>query len=82
MDGGGGTPRPVLLTGAKKSHLGCSISFELRMGFLNFVVINKIHPLKKKRANETYSEAKRQFPAISRNVMNAQSPHKWWVVHS
>ena len=29
MDGGGGTPRPALLTGAKKSHLGCLISFEL-----------------------------------------------------
>ena len=33
--------------GAKKSHLGCLISFELNMGFQNFVVINKIHPLKK-----------------------------------
>ena len=43
--GGGGTPRPVLLTGAKKSHLGWLISFELPMGFQNFVVINKIHPL-------------------------------------
>ena len=31
------------------------------------------------RANETYSEAKRQFSARNRNVlMNAQSPHKWW----
>ena len=45
VDGGGGTPRPLLLTGAKKSHLGCLISFELPMGFHNFVVINKIHPL-------------------------------------
>ena len=43
-----GAPRPVLLTGAKKSHLGCLISFELPMGSQNFVVINKIHPLKKK----------------------------------
>ena len=47
MDGGGGTPRPVLLTGVKKSHLGCLISFELPMGFQKFLVINKIHPLKK-----------------------------------
>ena len=31
------------------------------------------------RANETYSEAKRQFNARDRDVlMNAQSPHKWW----
>ena len=31
------------------------------------------------RANETYSEAKRQFSARNRDVlMNAQSPHKWW----
>ena len=31
------------------------------------------------RANETYSEAKRQFSARNRNVlMNAQCPHKWW----
>ena len=30
------------------------------------------------RANETYSEAKRQFSARNRDVlMNAQSPHKW-----
>ena len=42
-----GTPRPVLLTGAKKSHLGCLISFELLMGFQNFVVINTIHSFKK-----------------------------------
>ena len=49
MDRGGGTPRPVLLTGAEKSHLGCLISFELPMGFQNFVVINKIH-LKKEGA--------------------------------
>ena len=42
--GVGGTPRPALLTGAKKSHLGCLISFELPMGFQNFVVINKINP--------------------------------------
>ena len=31
----------------KKSHLGCLISFVLPMGFQNFVVINKIYPLKK-----------------------------------
>ena len=31
----------------KKSYLGCLISLELLMGFQNFVVINKIHPLKK-----------------------------------
>ena len=31
------------------------------------------------RANETYSEAKRQFSARNRDVlMNAQSIHKWW----
>ena len=32
------------------------------------------------RANETYSEAKRQFSDRSRYVlMNDQSPHKWWI---
>ena len=31
------------------------------------------------RANETYSEAKRQFSDRNRDVlMNGQSPHKWW----
>ena len=31
------------------------------------------------RANETYSEAWRQFSARNRDVlMNAQFPHKWW----
>ena len=31
------------------------------------------------KANETYSEAKRQFSDRNRNVlMNVQSPHKWW----
>ena len=31
------------------------------------------------RANETYSENKRQFSDRNRAVlMNAQSPHKWW----
>ena len=31
------------------------------------------------RANETYSEAKRQFSVRTRDVlMNVQSPHKWW----
>ena len=31
------------------------------------------------RANETYSEANRQFSDRNRDVlMNAQSPHKWW----
>ena len=31
------------------------------------------------RANETYSEAKRQFSARNRAVlMNVESPHKWW----
>ena len=31
------------------------------------------------RANETYSEAKRQFSNRNRDVlMNVQSPHKWW----
>ena len=30
-------------------------------------------------ANETYSEAKRQFSDRNGDVlMNAQSPHKWW----
>ena len=47
VDEGWGTPRPVLLISSKKSHLGCLITFELPMGFQNFVVINKIHPLKK-----------------------------------
>ena len=33
----------------------------------------------KERANETYSEAKRQFSDRHRAVlMNVQSPHKWW----
>ena len=36
----------------KKSHLGCLISFELPMGFQNFVVINKIHHLKKMTINK------------------------------
>ena len=31
------------------------------------------------RANETYSEANRQFSDRNRDVlMNVQSPHKWW----
>ena len=31
------------------------------------------------RANETYSEAKRQFSDRNKNLlMNVQSPHKWW----
>ena len=31
------------------------------------------------RANETYSEAKRQFSDRNRDVlMNVNSPHKWW----
>ena len=31
------------------------------------------------RANETYSEAKRQFSDRNRDVlMNVPSPHKWW----
>ena len=31
------------------------------------------------RANETYSEAKRQLSDRNRDVlMNVQSPHKWW----
>ena len=31
------------------------------------------------RANETYSEAKRQFGDRNRDVLvNVQSPHKWW----
>ena len=47
--GVGGTPYPVLLTGAKESHLGCMISFELPMGFPNFIVINKIHPKKERK---------------------------------
>ena len=33
------------------------------------------------RANETYSEAKRQFSDRNRAVlMNVQSPHKWWSI--
>ena len=31
------------------------------------------------RANETYSEAKRQFSDRNKNfLMNVRSPHKWW----
>ena len=31
------------------------------------------------RANETYSDAKRQFSDRNRDVlMDVQSPHKWW----
>ena len=31
------------------------------------------------RANETYSEAKRQFSDRNRDIlMNIPSPHKWW----
>ena len=31
------------------------------------------------KANEAYSEAKRQFSDRNRDVlMNVQSPHKWW----
>ena len=31
------------------------------------------------RANETYSEAKRQFSDRNRDVLTSvQSPHKWW----
>ena len=41
MDGGGGTPRPELLTGGKKVTSGCLISFEPPMGFKKFVVMNK-----------------------------------------
>ena len=34
------------------------------------------------RANETYSEAQRQFSDRNRDVlMNAQSPHEWWSTH-
>ena len=33
------------------------------------------------RANETYSEAKRQFSGINRDdLMNVQSPQKWWSI--
>ena len=49
MDGGGGTPRPVLLTGAKQSNMGCLISFELPMRFQNFVVLIKFTLKKKKK---------------------------------
>ena len=48
VDGYRGTPRHVLLTGAKKSHQEGLIRFELLMRFQNFV-INQIHPLKKKK---------------------------------
>ena len=39
VDGGEGTPRHVLLTGAKTSHMGFLISFQLPMGFQNFIQI-------------------------------------------
>ena len=33
------------------------------------------------RANETYSEAKRQFSDRNSDVLiNVQSPHKWWSI--
>ena len=35
--GGGGRPRLALLTDAKKSNLGCLISFQLLIGFQNFI---------------------------------------------
>ena len=55
MDGGGGTPRPVLLTGANKSHLGCMIRFQLPMGFQNFIKILIFFSLiKKKLYNSLY----------------------------
>ena len=39
MDGGGGTPRPVLLTGAKKkSHLECLISFRISLSLIKFTL--------------------------------------------
>ena len=45
VDGGGGTPRPVLLNGAKKSgRQGCLISFKLLYGLSEFRVSNEIHP--------------------------------------
>ena len=52
------TGAPCSVNWCKKSYLRCLISFELSMGFQNFVVINKIHPLKKKINNlqETYCQ--------------------------
>ena len=41
--------------------------------------VNWVEFVRQVRANETYSEAKRQFSDRNRNVlMNVQSPHKWW----
>ena len=58
---GGGTPRPVLLTGAKKSHLGCLIaSSYLRAFRISFSLINKIHPLKKTHLTNIDSVGRRQ----------------------
>ena len=30
------------------------------------------------RANETYSDAMRQFSRNRADLINVQSPHKWW----
>ena len=43
VDWGGGTPRPVLLTGVKKSGVRDSLRATACMGFQNFVVGNKLN---------------------------------------
>ena len=70
---GGGTPHPVLLIAAKKSHLGCLISFELPMGFHNFVVINKIHHLKKKITNNNNNYC--YYYHVRHNSIHVTAPH-------
>ena len=50
VDGGGGTPRPVLLTGAKKDR-GAWLASSYCMGFQNFLSVIKftLFPNKKKK---------------------------------
>ena len=47
VDGGGGTPRPVLAVNLCKKVWGAWLASSYCMGFQNFVVSNKIHNYKK-----------------------------------
>ena len=59
-----------LFRGSNKCH---TFNFQRKLFFLKEFVRYQV------RANETYSEAKRQFSNRNRDVlMNVQSPHKWW----
>ena len=51
VGGGGGTPRPALLTGAKKSHLGYLISSSYRWAFRISLSLTKFRILQKKWVN-------------------------------